>query len=256
MQKIKKLLVGLDGIVDNTYLDSYCSLIKETEHQERESFKTAKHHIIPVCYFKYKHTCKTRKEALQFANAGPNRIVNLTYDQHIMAHYYLSQCSTGQLHIGLVNAICLMLKKKMPQDIDQIDLTTYTQLHQEFLADVSRVHKGKIVSIESREKMSKAKIGCTPWMKGKQHTDDAKRKLAESSKGNTNALGYQHDDERRKKMSENCTRCRAVLCLETGQVFRSAHDVFKQLNIRHVVECCKNPKLTAGGYHWEYVENK
>ena len=256
MQKIKSLLVGLDGIIDNVYLDNYCSLIKKTEHQKYEPFKTVKHHIIPVCYFKYKYTCKTRKEALQFANIDPNRIINLTYDQHIMAHYYLSQCSTGQLHTGLVNAICLMLKKKIPQDISQLDLATYAQLYQEFLADVSRVHKNKIVSTEAREKMSKAKIGRTTWMKGKQHTEDTKRKLAESSRGNTNALGYRHDNERRKKMSENCTRCRAVLCVETGQVFKSAHEVFKQLSIRHVTECCKNPKLTAGGYHWEYyIEN-
>lgn len=249
MQKIKSLLVELDGIIDNTYLDSYCSLIKEAEHQKCESFKTIKHHVIPVCYFKYKYDCKNRKEALPFANAEPNYIVNLTHDQHIIAHYYLSQCSTGQLHIGLVNAICLMLKKKIPQDISQIDLTLYAQLYQEFLADVSRVHKNKVVSAEAREKMSKAKIGRTSWMKGKRHTEDTKRKLAESSRGNTNSLGYHHTDESRKKMSENCTRCRAVFCVETGQVFRSAREVFKQLNIRHITECCKNPKLTAGGYH-------
>lgn len=64
---------------------------------------------------------------------------------------------------------------------------------------------------------------------------------------------YRHSDETKKKISENCTTCRAVRCVETGQVFRSAHDVFKQLNIRHVTECCKNSKRTAGGYHWEYV---
>ena len=64
---------------------------------------------------------------------------------------------------------------------------------------------------------------------------------------------YRHSAETRKKMSENCTRCRAVRCVETGQVFRSAEDAFKQLNIRHIAECCKNTKRTTGGYHWEYV---
>lgn len=254
MQKIKDLLVGLDEVVDNIYLDQYCNLIKEAEHQRQESFKTAKHHIIPVCYFKCIHNCKTRKEAMPFANAAPNRIVHLTHDQHIMAHYYLSLCTSGKLHTGMLNALCLMLKGvSLPAELDRIDLTVYTKLYQEFLAEVSRVHKGKFVAEESREKMRKAKLGTIPWISGKSHTEETKLKLAESSRGNTNALGYRHSDERKKKMSENCTRRKAVRCIETNQVFRSAHEVFKQFNIRHITECCKNPKLTAGGYHWEYV---
>ena len=254
MQKIKDLLVGLDEVIDNIYLDQYCHLIKEAEYKRQESFKTAKHHIIPVCYFKYIHNCKTRKEAIPFANAAPNRVVHLTHDQHIMAHYYLSLCTSGKLHTGMINALGLMLKGvSLPTELDQIDLTVYTRLYQEFLADVSRVHKGKFVSEESREKMSKAKLGTTTWMKGKKHTEETKLRLAESSKGNTNALGYKHSDESRKKMVENCSRCKTVRCIETDQVFRSASDVLKQLGIRHVTECCKNSKLTAGGYHWEYV---
>lgn len=256
MQKIRDLLIGLDEIIDNNYLDQYCKLIKDAESQEQESFKTAKHHVIPVCYFKYKHNCKTRKEAMIFSIAAANQTVYLTHDQHILAHYYLSLCSSGRLHTGMVNALGLMLRGvALSDNLDQVDPNIYLELYQEFVADVSRVHKDKIVSEVSREKMSKAKLGSTPWIKGKHHTEEVKLKLAESSKGNTNALGYRHDEERRKKMSENCTRCRAVLCVETGSTFRSAHDVFKQLNIRHVAECCKNPNLTAGGYHWEYVEN-
>lgn len=264
MQKIKSLLVGLEGILDNENLDIYCQLIYSAYNQPTETFKTEKHHVIPVNYFKLLHNCTTRREALQYANALPNFIVNLTPKQHALAHYYLCLCSEGQLHIGLTYAFCLMFKfntkelledrKQIQNKFKEVNLDLYEQLRHEYLADVSRVHKGKVVSKESREKMSCAAIGRVSGMKGRHQTAEAKRKLSESSKGNTNALGYHHNEERRRKMSENCTRSRAVRCVETGHIFRSAHEVLKQFKISNVGNCCKNANLTAGGYHWEYAE--
>lgn len=242
---MKEKLLGLGVFVDNEYLDLYCSLIENNRRTKKEKFKTQQHHIIPRCYFKFKdEPCDNSKANL----------VNLSYTDHIIAHYYLSLCSIGRFHIGMVNTICMMLgQDTIPEDLTLIDLSLYLRLYEEFLMDVSRVHSGKIVSQESRAKMSKAKLGNEPWIKGKHHSEVTKAKLALSSSGNTNALGYRHNEERKRKMSENCTRCRPVRCVETTQVFRSASEVFKQLNIRHVTECCRNSNLTAGGYHWEYV---
>ena len=263
MQNIKSLLVGLEGILDNESLDAYCQLIYSAHNQPAETFKTEKHHVIPVSYFKLSHNCTTRREALQYANALPNFIVNLTPKQHALAHYYLCLCSEGQLHIRFTYAFYLMFKfntkeflgdhRQIQDKFKEVDLDLCEQLRHEYVADVSRVHKGKVVSKESREKMSRAARDRVSGMKGKHHTAETKRKLSESSKGNTYALGYRHNEERRRKMSENCTRSRAVRCVETGHIFRSAHEVLKQFKIGHVGDCCRNANLTAGGYHWEYV---
>ena len=43
-----------------------------------------------------------------------------------------------------------------------------------------------------------------------------------------------------------------VRCIETGIVYNSQADAFKQTNIRHITECCKRTIPTAGGYHWCY----
>lgn len=59
--------------------------------------------------------------------------------------------------------------------------------------------------------------------------------------------------ETRKRLSESHyisnSKQRAVLCIETGEVFKSAH-----IAGRHVDEVCKGIRKTAGGYHWRYVE--
>ncbi len=45
-------------------------------------------------------------------------------------------------------------------------------------------------------------FGKESTMKGKNHTDEARKKISESAKGNKNMLGKKHSNEARKKMSE------------------------------------------------------
>ena len=49
-----------------------------------------------------------------------------------------------------------------------------------------------------------------------------------------------------------------VRCIETGIIYDGLHVAEKQTGIRHqnICQCCKNPNRTAGGYHWEYYNNK
>ena len=49
---------------------------------------------------------------------------------------------------------------------------------------------------------------------------------------------------------------RAVMCIETGQIFRSASQAIKHNSIKYagnIIECCKGQKQTAGGYHWKFT---
>ena len=56
--------------------------------------------------------------------------------------------------------------------------------------------KGKQKSEETKKKMSDAKKGNIPWNKGKHHTEETKKKLSESNKGK------HHTEETKKKISE------------------------------------------------------
>ena len=59
--------------------------------------------------------------------------------------------------------------------------------------------------------------------------------------------------ETRKKLSESHyisnSKQRAVLCLETGEIFKSARDAG-----HHVWEVCNGKRETTKGYHWRYIE--
>lgn len=80
---LKEKLLTLNIFDNNEYLDKYCELIESNRDTKREKFKTQRHHIIPVCYYKY--------SKLQINNSNDN-LVNLTYKDHALAHYYLAMC--------------------------------------------------------------------------------------------------------------------------------------------------------------------
>lgn len=87
------------------------------------------------------------------------------------------------------------------------------------------------MSDEHKKKISEAHMGAEPWNKGKIYTEEQKDKV----KGNTYC---------------------AVLCVETGIVYKSMSYVQRQLNIyaSNINKACKNPKRTAGGFHWRYAD--
>jgi hypothetical protein len=73
-------------------------------------------------------------------------------------------------------------------------------------------NKGKTHSEETKQKISEAKLGNTAW-KGKTHSDETKAKIGEAGKGKTHSdeskrkmsdakKGKTHSDESKRKMSE------------------------------------------------------
>lgn len=59
-----------------------------------------------------------------------------------------------------------------------------------------------------------------------------------------------------KAMINNPLQSKCVLCIETGIIYPSMQEVERLLKIHnsHICDCCKGRRKTAGGYHWEYVE--
>lgn len=63
------------------------------------------------------------------------------------------------------------------------------------------------------------------------------------------------DEKRRRDISERCSV--AVICVETGVVYKSLEDAAQAHNISkpNLCNCCKGKRHTAGGYHWAYYDS-
>lgn len=62
---------------------------------------------------------------------------------------------------------------------------------------------------------------------------------------------YKMNEEIKKKLSI------PVKNIETNTIYFGATEAGKQLGIdqSHITKCCKGKQKTAGGYHWQYVNN-
>ena len=108
----KEVLLNYEGFIDNEYLDKYCELVNKNIERFYEKFKTQKHHIIPVHWYKYTvtHDLSSKDHDYHFYKKLADRdvnnyIVNLLYPDHVLAHYYLSLCTEGQIKFANQNAI-------------------------------------------------------------------------------------------------------------------------------------------------------
>ena len=108
----------------------------------------------------------------------------------------------------------------------------------------SESQKGKILSEETKKKLSEAKKGENHPMYGKHHPEETKKKISEAKKG--------------KKMSEETKdkKGKKVYCVELDKEFSTINKASKELNIDAcgIIKVCKGKQKTSGGYHWRYVE--
>lgn len=92
---------------------------------------------------------------------------------------------------------------------------------------------------------------------------DEKEHKSWPHKGNDLRKGKPHpwshkplSEETKRKMSKNRTDKIKVQCVETGQVFESLKAVTKFVGLKDnnsIRVALKNPKRTAGGYHWRHA---
>lgn len=105
-------------------------------------------------------------------------------------------------------------------------------------------------------------------MYGKKHTEEAKKKIANSYKkvwGDKSPMyGKNHSDDVRKKMSESHLkighkRGKKVECIENGKIYLSlaeaARDVSKDSNGRSNIRKCIEGKINNSyGFTWKFVD--
>lgn len=102
-------------------------------------------------------------------------------------------------------------------------------------------HKGKHVDMETRMKISKK-------LKGRPLSAETRKKMSEARKG--------------RKISERmiCAMTDAtskkVLCVETGEVYKSISEAGRQSGIpfKAISKVLRGKSKTSGGYHWKYAD--
>ena len=91
--------------VDNEFLRHYATIIERNTRTQKRGGITNSHHIVPKSWFKI--------NKLPIDNSLSN-LVNLVYREHVLAHYYLCLCTTGDLLFANELAlICLVSRKKL-----------------------------------------------------------------------------------------------------------------------------------------------
>lgn len=143
---------------------------------------------------------------------------------------------------------------------------------------IGHANRGRRHSEKSKRKMSESRTGENNGMYGKHHSDEAKQKMSEAKKGKPGTprsdyqkerarlanLGKEKSEETRRKISEANKghipynkNPHPVYCIELNQIFDTASDAGKNLNIHssNIINCCEHIRKTCGGYRWMYADS-
>lgn len=93
-------LIENNFIIENEYFYKYIELINNNLYNLKIKSRTQRHHIIPRSYYKLNN--------IEINNSSSN-LVNLLHKDHIMAHYYLALCTTGNFKYSNENCLYRIL---------------------------------------------------------------------------------------------------------------------------------------------------
>lgn len=120
---------------------------------------------------------------------------------------------------------------------------TGRKLSPEHIAKVAAANTGKRHTPESKEKMRLASLGKTA-------TPEARAKMSAAR------VGRKRKPETVRKMIENSTKVRGVVCVETGISFRSQGDAARAMNLdQRKISCvCLGKRKSTGGYTFKFTQ--
>lgn len=163
MIDVFNLLASLDGFVINEAFYKYVALIEANLETSPQQNATQVHHILPEAYFSQRDLPE---------NNVKDRLVNLKFSDHVLAHYYLAKCTCGQLNKKMLAAFLMMTNFDAGITLEKLE--DYQELYQ---------------------KANKARRGVSPPNKGKSLSEAQKQKIRQS------LLGHEVSAETRKRQS-------------------------------------------------------
>jgi group I intron endonuclease len=109
---------------------------------------------------------------------------------------------------------------------------------------------GRVFSVETKNKMSKSKMGSNNPLYGKTHSTETILKMKIKS------IGRKHNEKTIKKMSESHIK-KQVIQFNKEMVFIAEYNSIKEASILtntdkgDISKVCNNKQKTAGGYIWK-----
>lgn len=126
----------------------------------------------------------------------------------------------------------------------------------EYKEHMKMIHKGKKVSDETKEKMSKSNRRY--WLK-KHLPFEIKQKISEKKKGsipwNKGTKGITKPNQTSFKKGEIHSITKKVKCIETKIIYDTINSASRKMNVNAtcIINVCKGKQQTAGGLHWKYI---
>lgn len=191
-----------DRFADNEFTTKYFELCSEPFDGKGE-----KHHILP------------RSMWPEYASCSWN-LVNLSYQDHYQAHEMLSKICLCEIDRGkMVKSLWIITNRYSgdiisPEDYEKLKIAARESISNYMIGNSNSL--GTKYSEEVRNKFSLAKLGeknpmyrISPEdhpMYGKTHTDEAKLKISQSSKGNTHRRGKKFSQESVLRLSKAASK--------------------------------------------------
>ena len=206
--------------LQNKYTKCYYNIIDRAKSRDlsKETY-IEKHHIIP--------------KSLGGLNNKDN-LVKLTAKEHRLAHILLPRMTINPLHTkSMWYALWMMLRTKNTNQQRKISKGSAFEVAKIKVAEnSSQLHKGKTVSKETREKLSKSCQGRPSPNKGRAMSENQKQKLSIAHKGKIIApetvskildsrRHYRHSDETKRKIGQS----------QIGKVVVVSEETKKKLSI-------------------------
>lgn len=115
---------------------------------------------------------------------------------------------------------------------------------QETIEKLRRASTGRKRGAEELKKFSEK-------MRGHPVSKETREKISNSLKGKP----HKHSQETLRKIA--IANGKPVICIETGEIFCSVADASKSIGKSHssVWNVVAGKKITAGGFHWKYLED-
>jgi len=181
--------------------------------------------------------------------------------------YFLKNKAREIIYCGLTR--CSLVKrlvnhkwrKKLDKDVvielvqDNLSLEEAVILERKLIEQYDLIHKGLNISPGSINGYSNT------------HSEEYKRKMSLERKGkpvtpehaekNRKArLGLKNSDYHKQMVSEKVSK--AVICLETGVVYKNARVAAKELNLQYskISLVCNGKRGTTGGLHFEFYKKR
>lgn len=146
---IKDRLLTTGMFIENEFLESYVKLVEENINNDKVKYVTSAHHVVPRYVYK--------RLGIDVNNSATN-IVNLTFLDHMLAHFYLAKCASDET--GFYSNACSLFYVLPNLDITDTELIErlipLEEMETQRRKLQSQIQRGHEVSDSTRKKISQS----------------------------------------------------------------------------------------------------